>query len=916
MPVAHSGSSPSNLHAGLNERGSAGRGDFQLGGKRSGDSCQEASNTLDQSSVCGSQKQRRVATNYRPMAAKPVYRSSTLQDGGTAHATILTPAGSSPGQGRPKGCLPHSTGSQRLPAPFSLPKPKRRPLSVQGPTVRTLHCSLRLHKTYKANSSVSSLSRNPATHLPGRHAHMCTIRTAATRTTLNSPLASSSSRIHNQCTEVCPDSFETDRLFGLHYQHQLNDHNITTDQERGDTEGDFTPIPVLFSTDKDSGMSSRETGSNKTSRVHCPSSLSCFAESEDHSSTYTTRGSPSLTGGNEGSEVVEYPASPTLLLPHFEAGGLSCDNIRCFLTWLGSSLPRGDNWRAVDNRGSWFSYQPFGIESGLPCPSVLPEGESVSTCFGEAGQSDSHFILESYGGTNIFPPVSTSTRHMDLVPCSSDYSSCRVLAWNREYHSGLGIEAPSRQQQLGTLPVSVRSSESSTRPILYRSVCFQNQSSITSLLQLETRSRGPDCRCIFHIVGQGNPLLISPLLPDWQSPVEDPQGSSRACMFGSTSMAITDLVSTIARHVSRPTNTTTNGGRPTSESRPESTSSTARGELVLHRLAYLRQHLETQGLSQRAAELVIESWRDNANDAYNTAWRKWHGWCTERDINPISASVVNIVQFLVDQFDTGLQYRTINTLRSAISSTHPDIEGSSVGSHPLVSRLLRGMFNNCPPAPRYSCSWDIRTVVEFLTNHRSSTLSTLQLAKKATTLLALVNADRCSDLAALDRDHAHWTPDGVEFTVTRLTKKRSAKHPGPPRKVFYASFPENNEVCPVSVLKLYIQETAEQVANLGQPKPLFVTSRKPIHRAKPGTIGHWIKDTLRLAGIDTEVFSAHSTRGASTSWAAARGVPIGDILRAANWSSRSTFEQFYYRPSNSTIYSRTILQSTQDERYY
>ena len=38
--------------------------------------------------------------------------------------------------------------------------------------------------------------------------------------------------------------------------------------------------------------------------------------------------------------------------------------------------------------------------------------------------------------------------------------------------------------------------------------------------------------------------------------------------------------------------------------------------------------------------------------------------------------------------------------------------------------------------------------------------------------------------------------------------------------------------------------------------------------------------------------------------------------RAANWSSRSTFEQFYYRLSNSATFSRTILQSAQDERYF
>ena len=115
----------------------------------------------------------------------------------------------------------------------------------------------------------------------------------------------------------------------------------------------------------------------------------------------------------------------------------------------------------------------------------------------------------------------------------------------------------------------------------------------------------------------------------------------------------------------------------------------------------------------------------------------------------------------------------------------------------------------------------------------------------------LINADRCSDLAALDLKHVRWTPNGVEFTVTSLTKTRSARHPEPPRKVCYAGFPDNSEVCPVTVLRLYIQETTKQVSNLRSPKPLFVTSRKPIRRAKPGTIGHWIKDTLRLAGINT-----------------------------------------------------------------
>jgi len=91
--------------------------------------------------------------------------------------------------------------------------------------------------------------------------------------------------------------------------------------------------------------------------------------------------------------------------------------------------------------------------------------------------------------------------------------------------------------------------------------------------------------------------------------------------------------------------------------------------------------------------------------------------------------------------------------------------------------------------------------------YKSSVLTVLHLAKKAVTLLAITSTDRCSDLA---------------------------------------------------VLCLYLEKTAEQVASMSL-KPVFVTSRKPIHRAGPGTIGHWIKDTLRLAGIDTEVFPSHAT---------------------------------------------------------
>ena len=68
---------------------------------------------------------------------------------------------------------------------------------------------------------------------------------------------------------------------------------------------------------------------------------------------------------------------------------------------------------------------------------------------------------------------------------------------------------------------------------------------------------------------------------------------------------------------------------------------------------------------------------------------------------------------------------------------------------------------------------------------------------------------------------------------------------------------------------------------------------------------------MTLSGIDTGIFSAHSTRGAAISKARAAGVSIPDILRAADWSSVSTFKRFYHRPVHSSEFGWVVLGSMQ-----
>ena len=75
----------------------------------------------------------------------------------------------------------------------------------------------------------------------------------------------------------------------------------------------------------------------------------------------------------------------------------------------------------------------------------------------------------------------------------------------------------------------------------------------------------------------------------------------------------------------------------------------------------------------------------------------------------------------------------------------------------------------------------------------------------------------------------------------------------------------------------------------------LIASCKPFKRVVGATIGRWIKDLLKDAVIDTDYFSAHSTRGASASRAVRIGVAIDSVLSTAQWANASTFARFYNR---------------------
>ena len=84
--------------------------------------------------------------------------------------------------------------------------------------------------------------------------------------------------------------------------------------------------------------------------------------------------------------------------------------------------------------------------------------------------------------------------------------------------------------------------------------------------------------------------------------------------------------------------------------------------------------------------------------------------------------------------------------------------------------------------------WDVDIVLQYIRRlPRNEELSFQSLSHKLAMLMALTNADRSSDLAALDLDYVRPQINGITFIIPGLTKTRRS---GPSLEAFYPSFEE------------------------------------------------------------------------------------------------------------------------------
>ena len=860
-------------------------------------------------SLSGTQERRSNEASDKFEKAKRVGSAPTLQNGGHEYPKGTIKGKRLDGEDRPQGCILHRPNT---PCSSALSKVhgKSTTLPVYMPPIRPVLCSMGVHKSDETHINLPSKYGGTYDCLHRRHTSDGGVPSAGEGPPGGINLSADRPGVCHQYTEVDHNPSPTNRIFGIagrlnHFTPKSTRRETSSHQVRNRPDSK----EKLSNNCKAACPDYRETacsisGSPPSSPVlQVPSGRPAEGSKQQQSELQFTADTIPASPG--GVNLVARQIEPLEWQSTLASNRDYDHQVRCISTRLGSSVQWHQDRGTLESCRAADAHKLFGaVSSYISCESI-PEGSEGSVSAVAAGQPDRRSIHQQYGG-NSFPPADKHLQSLVDVGTIQGYcADRRIYSRVHKLCGGHRVQDLEGSNRLEAQSSTIQSNRSEPGSPGSKPVCFPPVDSTSSVFQLETRPNGRGNRCLQPTVGEPERLCESSMVPDRQGSVtseeptssSDPGGSSLEgpTMVSSPAGDVVQL-SAAASSVTEPIAVRAQRG-PDGFSTPTS------------RVACLRQKFGCGNLSESAKELILSSWRGKTSRAYDSHFQKWLGWCSERGCDPISGPISDVVNFLADLHSQGYQTNSLNAYRSAISSVHDKVDDMDVGKHPLVARLLKGAFHARPPLPRYTGTWNVQVVLDCMLQWGDTTsLSLKLLTYKLVMLMSLARPSRSAYLASLCIDNCHYKPEGVVFVPSVLAKQ--SRQGKPLTEYFFAGFTDNRELCPVETLRQYQKVT---VSLRKESTHLFVAIVKPHKPVAPCTIARWLKEVLKLSGFDTNIFTAHSTRSASSSAAADSGVTTSDILKAADWSSESVFRKFYYRPTHNPSYGRAVLTKSSSE---
>lgn len=306
-------------------------------------------------------------------------------------------------------------------------------------------------------------------------------------------------------------------------------------------------------------------------------------------------------------------------------------------------------------------------------------------------------------------------------------------------------------------------------------------------------------------------------------------------------------------------------------------------------MPFLRHKLTLAGHDQDTITLMMGAWRESTKKQYTSYIKRWEKFAEQHKWSVLEPKFPQVCTFLRKLSQEGLAHGAVNTARSALSLILPKIQLKEFGKQTEVSWLIKSIYEKNPPQPKYSAFWDVGKVFTLFTSWPENNLLTLKhLTWKLNMLLLLVSSQRGQTIVNLSVDGIILKKDFVVFKMKKLMKHNRVGDPLD--TIIFHAYDKNPKLCVVRTIKAYLCIVGP---HRKQIKQLLISLNRPFHAITRDTVARWTLHTLKAAGVDTQVYKSHSTRGASASATRASGVNINLIMKHAGWRCEESFARHY-----------------------
>ena len=147
-------------------------------------------------------------------------------------------------------------------------------------------------------------------------------------------------------------------------------------------------------------------------------------------------------------------------------------------------------------------------------------------------------------------------------------------------------------------------------------------------------------------------LCLSPFFPNKQGTSESgtgPEPGYNHC----ANVEHSSLVPQIATPFDRLPSYYSKGTNNTAPSFQSGESTSSSQETHPSGVQIIRNSLTARGISQKAAKVILQSWRESTHKQYSVYLRKWVLFCSSRGFDPYKATPAQALDFMTDLFEQG-----------------------------------------------------------------------------------------------------------------------------------------------------------------------------------------------------------------------------------------------------------------------